>query len=139
MPILTPADYGAVRAALDLSLDARVLPDNVIALDIYLGAAERQILARDPQAPYRSDDDLIRVKNAITFLTAALIAPVVPQITNERLGDQSYTRQPIDWAKRAEELRARAEHEILAVVEPGQPTKAVMPRLFTVAHGRRGR
>ena len=40
MTILAYPDYAAIRAAIDVSLDDATLPDSVIALPIYLHAAD---------------------------------------------------------------------------------------------------
>lgn len=137
MALITASEYPAVRAALDTSLDSTVLPDGVIGLPIYQGAAEAEVLWRDPSAASRSGAEQIRIKNAVVFLTAARLAPRLPQITGERFGEHGYSRQAIDWTALAATLRADAAAELTAVLEPANLTPA-RPRAFTVAPGGRG-
>ena len=140
MAILTSLDYPAVRAALDVNLNAQSLPDATITQDIFLGAAESDVLRRVPEAESLTGDDLARVKRAAVWLAAAYLAHSVVRITSMSVQtrDLSYSRQTFDPDEKAAELRARAEREfgmLLAptAVTPGRPT------MFTLAAGRRGR
>lgn len=137
MALLSAADYPAIRAAIDVSLTARVLPDSVIGLPIYVDAAEAEILTRDPLAESRTGAALQHVTNAAVLLTAALLAPALPGYTAEDFSEYSYQRKT-DWATRAAELRKRAEAELAAVLEPENPTTASKPTMFTTAPGTRG-
>jgi len=137
MALLSAADYPAIRAAIDVSLTARVLPDSVIGLPIYVDAAEAEVLARDPLAESRTGAALQHVTNAAVLLTAALLAPALPGYTAEDFSEYSYQRKT-DWATRAAELRKRAEAELAAVLEPENPTTASKPTMFTTAPGTRG-
>lgn len=137
MTLITATHYPAVRAALDVSLTVLVLPDATIALSIYHGAAEAEILARDPLAATRTGDELQHIQNAAVLLTAALLAPALPGYTAEDFSEYSYQRKT-DWATRAAELRKRAEAELAAVLEPENPTTASKPTMFTTAPGTRG-
>lgn len=138
MALLTSADYPAIRAALDVALDSTILPDATIALDIYLGAAEREVAALDPDSGTRTGDDLARVKSAVVYLTAALLAPAIPWIVRESVGGQSYERVREDWGALASALRQRAHAEIATVLDPTQVTPT-RPAVFALAAGRRGR
>ena len=137
MALLSAADYPAIRAAIDVSLTARVLPDSVIGLPIYVDAAEAEVLARDPLAATRTGGELQHIQNAAVLLTAALLAPALPGYTAEDFSEYSYQRKT-DWATRAAELRKRAEAELAAVLEPENPTTASKPTMFTTAPGTRG-
>src|SRR5215510_10127369 len=97
--IVQPVDYGAVRAALDTSLDTTALPDATIALPIFLDAADLEIKRRDPAWASRTGDAATHLKNAAIYLTAALLAPAVPRVTEEILnaGNYRYRLEPIDW------------------------------------------
>lgn len=134
--LLTAAEYPSIRAVLDVSLDAIALPDSVIELPIYGGSAELEIMRRDPLADTRTGVDKRRVMNAIIYLTAAYLAPAIPQIASESLGDYSYSRSNVDWMKLAAELRSRAESELSAVISSTDTTP--IPSFFGVAQGRRG-
>lgn len=135
MALLTPADYPAIRAALDVSLTPAVLPDAVIEMPIFLGAAEMEVAARDPAAGTREGDALQRLKNAVIYFAAANLAPVVPIYLRERLLSYEYQRPAVDWNARAADLRAQAEAELVAVL--GSQT-VERPTFFALASGRRG-
>lgn len=140
MAILTSSDYPAIRAALDVGLNAQQLPDATIALDTFVGAAEAELLRRVPMAAGKTGDDLKRVKRALVWLTAALLAHSVVRITSMSIQtrDLSYSRQTFDPDEKAAELRGRAEAEIAMLLEPNETTPA-MPTMFTLATGGRGR
>jgi len=138
MAIVQPTDYGAVRAALDTSLDQAALPDATIGLPIFLDAADLEIKRRDPQWASRSGDAATHLKNAAISMTAALLAPAVPAVASERLGDYQYQRQAVDWTARAAELRQLAEQELNAYLETSTTTPD-RPTMFAVASGTRGK
>jgi hypothetical protein len=140
MAILTSDQYPAIRAALDVSLTAQQLPDATIAQDIFAGAAEGELLRRVPDAASKTGDDLKRVKRALVWLTAALLAHSVVRITSMSVQtrDLSYSRQTFDPEEKAAELRSRAEAEIAMLLTPSEATPS-RPTMFTVAPGYRGR
>ena len=140
MTILSSTDYPAIRAAPDVGLNAQQLPDAIIGEDIFVGAAEAELLRRVPDAASRTGDDLKRVERALVWLTAALLAPSVVRITSlsVQTRDLSYSRQTFDPEKKAAELRGRAESEIVMLLTPGEATPS-RPTMFTVAAGYRGR
>lgn len=135
---LTSAHYPAIRAAIDVTLTAELLPDAVIGLDVYVGAAVRTVQARDPLWETRTGDAAQQLTLAAILLTAAALAPAVPQVVSERWGDQTYQRQPADMARLAAELRARADAALAAVLAPSDAASD-RPTMFTLASGRRGR
>jgi hypothetical protein len=135
--MLTAADYSAIRAALDPEMTAEDLPDAIIEEPIYAAAAELELLARVPTASTLTGAALTHIRNAVILLTAARIAPAMISITQQTLGAYGYSASPIDWFKRAAELRARAEQEIGLAL--GESAPGVRPfTLFGVAQGRRG-
>ena len=69
--LLTATHYPAIRAALEVTLTSKELPDAVIALDIYLAAAIAEVLARDPLAESRTGAALTHVTNAGVLICAA--------------------------------------------------------------------
>lgn len=138
MTLIVAGDYEAIRKALDTSLDNRLLPDAVIGLDLYAGAASRAVLARDPDAATRTGTAGQQIKLAAILWCASLIAPALPQISGEDHGDDSYRRVLASPEKLAADLRARAEAELAAVLLPDAPTP-YRPPVFTLARGRRGR
>lgn len=137
MALLTTADYPAIRAALDVSLTARDLPDSVIGLAIYVGAAEAEVLVRDPLAASRTGAEQQHLVNAAVFLTAALLAPALPDLTSEHFAEYSYNRN-VDWLARAADLRRRFEAELAAVLAPDDAATYNRPTMFTAASGTRG-
>lgn len=141
MPILTSDDFPAVRAALDTELSAQDLPDAVIKQDVFLGAAEAELLERVPDAAERLGAELKRVKRALVWLTAAYLAPSVVRVTTMSIQtrDMSYSRQTFDPEEKEAELRRRAEKEIDALLDAGGTTAARTPVVFALASGSRGR
>jgi hypothetical protein len=134
---LTSASYPGIRAALDVSLDATVLPDAVIALSIYQGAGERDVEQQDPDWATRTGPEATALQNAAIYYIAARLAPAIPALTAEQFGaGQRYTREAFDAAAVAADLRARGDAELALVL--GETAVAV-PTLFTTAHGYRGR
>lgn len=140
MPILTTADYPAIRAALDTELNPQKLPDATIAQDIFSGAAEAELLNRVPNAASMTGEDLKRVKRALVWLTAAYLASSVVRITSMSIQtrDLSYSRQTFDPDEKAAELRRRAEDEIRMLIDPTEETPG-RPIMFIAAPGYRGR
>jgi hypothetical protein len=134
--ILSADDYPAIRASIFLNLKRSDLPDDTIALPIYQGAAEAEVLARDPGAAERTGDDLERVKRAAMLLTAARIAPALrlPQQYTEYQGEQNFGKW--DGTARALQLRAEALAEIDAYLTEAEQeaTGLEPPTLFAVAH-----
>ncbi len=140
MAILTADDYPAIRAALDVGLNAQQLPDATIAQGIFLEAAEAELVKQVPTAASLTGDDLKRVKRALVWLTAAYLAHSVVRLTSlsVQTRDLSYSRQTFDPDEKAAELRARAQGEIDMLLTPTE-SAARRPTAFTLAAGRRGR
>lgn len=129
MPDLIPqTDYAEVRALIDITLSPASLPDAIIALDSYKGAAQREVEAQ-------TSDTQAHAKLAARLICAALLAPRVPQLTRESLPGASYDRKPYDIDLLVAELRTRALDEI--GLANGTTTdaqiEATMPPFFTVA------
>ena len=120
--LLTVADYPAIRAALDTSLDADVLPDAVIALPIYHAAAEREVLARVPTVP--TEEALEQQRLAAIYLCAARLALALPQIESETTPDNAaYRRKVVAPEALATTLQGYAA-VILDVLAPPSPPPA---------------
>lgn len=141
MSILSSSDYPTIRAAIDTSLDSTVLPDATIALPIFVTAAELEVVARDPQAASRTGDAATHIKNACIYLTAARLAPAVPQISGETtVGKHTYTRKLQDIDEQVANLRAMAESALAAAVDStASPASPEVPTFFGRACGGRGR
>ena len=137
-PLLTSANYPAIRAMIDITLDTISVPDAIIALDAYVGAGMRDVLALDPLAESRTGDDLQHAQTAAVLFTAARLVPALPMIVKETFPDHSYERNKVDSAARAAELRNLAAAEIDAYLDVGDVISD-RPTRFAVASGRRGR
>jgi hypothetical protein len=136
MVFLTAADYDAVRAALGTDVDDLLVPDDLIGLSIFEGAAEIEILTRVPDAASFTGTAEQRIRNVAILLTAALIAPAIPRIERENFGDYTSARSE-DWAARAAQLRQRAETE-MAPLLPTSATTRIGLGVFARATGGRG-
>lgn len=137
-PLLTSADYIAIRAAIDITLDSTMLPDATIALDLFIGAGMRDVLAVDTTAESRTGDELQHAKTAAILFTAARLIGALPQITSEESPEHSYKRQNVDTAARASELRGMASAELDAYLDPGDAASD-RPTMFATGRGYRGR
>jgi hypothetical protein len=136
MSLLSPNDYNAIRAAIDLTIDEEVLPDDIIELPTFMGVAEEFVLVRDPLAATRTGTERKRIKNAVIYLTASLILPAVPFYVRESFGDYSYTRTEADTKALSARLRQLADAELNTVL--GIVGTVAVPTMFDVATGRRG-
>lgn len=138
MPLLTSTNYASIRAAIETTLDSTSLPDAIIALDLYIGAGMRDVLALDPMAESRTGTDLQHAQTAAVLFTAARLIGALPMIVKETFPDHSYERNRVDADARAAELRAWATAELDAYLDVGDLI-STRPTRFTVASGRRGR
>ncbi len=136
-PLLSTTNWPAVRAALDVSLDDKQLPDSIIGMDIYSGRAVREVTARVEGATALTGDSEKRVIAAAVFLTAANIAPALPSIMRAESQHLAIQRKEVDWNKRAADLRQAAEDEIAELLEPDTAV-AYRPTMMARAKGRRG-
>lgn len=135
MPLLlSSANFDEVRAAIDVSLDSDMLPDDVISLGIFQLAAEHEVLRREPTAA-STDPHAVR---AAILLTAARLAPRIPQYVVTAFDDIRLQRAPADWSRLAAELRQQAEVE-LAAIDGAVSTTSTRPTFFAVASANRGR
>lgn len=138
-PLIGASQYPQVRAVLDPTLDAAVLPDAVLAMPPYVPAAIREVLARDPTAEARTDAVQVeRVQNAAVYYAAARAVWAVPLPVSEQYDDYRYTLPPLDRPAREAELRRRAEAELGALLEPAS-VEVGAAFAFNRAPGRRGR
>lgn len=144
--IISQSDYVAVRAALDLTLDSTILPDSLIALPIYEGVAESDVMAEDTLWTSHILDTSLggagqHVKNAVIYHCAALLALAMSNsVESEALpgGGYHYTRDKIDWEARHHHLDSQADRELEAVLAVNQPDTGAMPTMFSLARGGRG-
>lgn len=138
MGLIGVSDFNDVRRALDATLDATTLPNDVISSPIYQGQAELDILARVPGAAALSGVEAMQVRIVAILLTAAYIAPAVPLIVREQDKDYSYQRQPIDWLDAQARLNARAEQILVGLAGEATTTDDFAGVMFARASGCRG-
>lgn len=133
MALISSADYPAVRAAIDITLTQKQLPDAIISLPIFQGMAEAEVLRVYPAAQTATDPTIVAtVKNATVLITAALLVPSVPMLTRETFGNYQYQRARVDLATLAATIRARADDMLGILVDPTGDTLN-MPTMFTKA------
>ena len=137
MAYITPAEFPAIRAALDISLDAANLPDAVIALPQYAGQAELWVKTNEPDAALYmpGSEEYIRTTIAAIYACAAYIAPALPNITSESYGDaMRYTRKEVDMAVLEANLWSRARGALPHLTgNVSQTGKAPSRFIFTLA------
>jgi hypothetical protein len=105
VPYLLPIDrYNDIRYALDPTLGDEAVPDDIIASDLFLGEAERWVLANDPSAGTRTGEELKAVYRAIIYYTAGLLSQGTPQNKQENMAGHSAT---LSYAETASERTAR--------------------------------
>lgn len=129
----TTEDCDLVRKALDTSLTEDALANTTIVLDVYVGAAEREVKARDTAWAARTGSEARALKTAVAYLTAARIAPALPQIVDAKDGQLSRRLQERDMMALAAALRGYADSELQTLV-----VDDVRPTMFARAAGSRG-
>lgn len=139
MAFILPANrYDDIRRALDPLIDSEMLPTEVIESDIYLGEAERWIVALDPIAATRTGGELNSVYRAIIRKTAAILSPAYPQARQINMAGHTGT---FTFAETPAERTARLDGEALDAVIYYIPALGVVsldiPTFFTTVSGRR--
>lgn len=136
MTILYPdEDYNQIRWALDTTLTAEQLTNEVIAMPIYQGLAEIEVKERDTGWASRTGDDLTKLRAAAIFLTASKIAPSLPQILRGKIDGIDYQRVITNAASRAAQLRQEADDLLAEILGEG----TAQPFTFGYARGGRAR
>ena len=140
MPYLTTANYPAIRAALDITLGADRLPDDVIASAAFHPAAEAEVARRLGTLAAAAEGQAGAIRATI-LLTAARLLPALPNITQRALTDTRITLAPMAQDARVRQWRAEASREISALRVLLDPTAtdalAGPATVFTVAPGGR--
>jgi hypothetical protein len=140
---LSTGQFPGVRAAIDISLDASNLPDDVIDLPQYRGDAERWIVASNPDAAtYAPGSEQYQTTQvAAIYACAALIGPAVPMLTGETYSDgYRYTRDKVDPLALADSLWLKARQALAAAMDTDVPAlteRAPSRFVFTRAPGNR--
>src|SRR5215813_7190491 len=128
-----------VRAAIDVSLDEKVLPDAIIQLDIYQGAAILDVQQAYPAWETATGIAAQRLNSAADFFTASRVVWAVPALKAENYPQgEGYTREAMDpeliWGR----LQALAQDQINAAEGgdlPPQPGSSLesRPEMFGLA------
>lgn len=140
MPILGQQHYDAIRKAISLELTTDEIADEVIALSIYQGTAERWVALIDPGIATRTGTELQAVQNAVILKTASLLVAALPFLEREEFGPgEGFTRQKMDRAKTAEQLAARAQAELDSYLNAGSTATSTFLPVFAAGSGGRGR
>ena len=134
---LSPADYPSIRAAIDVSLSAGSLSDDIIALPIYSGYGEQAVLALVPDADTATQDRQDHLHTAAILFTAAALALALPAFTRESGPEFNAEIQRVPPSELAADLRLRAQSEV-AAASP-EASLGLVPLTFTVAKGGRGK
>lgn len=119
--LIGPADCPAVRALVvpgnDPGLSDLELPDYVILMSVYAGAADRAVKAEVPgwATEILNPDREEALKNAVIYRTAALIVRGRYDIVTSVTGDITTRYGVPDRMVRAAELEAQANGEIAGV------------------------
>jgi hypothetical protein len=135
-PILDTSDWAAVRAALDIELDATVLPDATIELSIFQGEAENRFLTRVAGANPAVDLTSQESKNACIYYLAAMLSPQLSRYTMEQFGDSRSMSNQVDWMMLGSILMNRGD-EIVDVLLGLNPFEANRASTFRLANGLR--
>jgi hypothetical protein len=131
--ILSQADWPEVRAQINVGLTAAQLPDDTIEMDAFVGRAEREVVATDPQAPSRTGAEAAAVRLASIYLTAALLVPAVPNIVRQQWPDISYQMENLSIADKVADLRHQAALQLESYLEAGTEPVPRIPTIFTSA------
>jgi hypothetical protein len=135
-PILDTSDWPAVRAALDIELDATVLPDDTIALSIFQGEAENRFLTRVAGANPAVDLTSQESKNACIYYLAAMLSPHLSRYTMEMFGDSRSNSNQVSWDMLESVLMNRGD-EIVDVLLGLDPIETNRATVFRLANGLR--
>lgn len=114
MPLIDQEDYQAIRWAIHASLSKGDLPDDMIALDLYTGEAQRwaesQITITGAEATGP------RAKNAAIYMAAALLVAAVAQVlSQEDATGETVKIKDFNPVEREQQLRERAA-ELIALL-----------------------
>lgn len=128
-------DPASVRAAIDLTYTADHLPDEAVALAIFVGPAIAALLGYYPAAAdVDNDADKQRVANALNRLIAAEVLPALPQLKTQRTaGGSAYERDLKTTDERVADLRQKAFDALSSFLDDDG-----IPTFFDVASGYRG-
>lgn len=138
----TPDQYPSVRALIGIGLGPADIPDAVLDLPVYSGAADQfvlQILTNYgitmPPGGWQDDPNYPSYQLAADYWCASLVAANYVALTSERFDDYSYTRTAPDYQQRAQWLRYQAEAMLLLTLGGTDALLGLQPVAFINAPG----
>jgi hypothetical protein len=135
--LIDGAAYESIRRAIDVRLDARSLPDAVIALPIYAGSGELDVRQRDPLLDERVGTDLAHARLAAIYFAAARLTPAVPDIVQQTFMDYRYVKSPRDIEAQVSRLNSLGEGEMAAYLTGGDEAALYPMQHFVRVRGTR--
>jgi len=127
--------FPEVRAAIGTEVDETLLPDEVLAMNIYEGEAERWIMSNLTEEQWT--DQASSADYAATLYIAGLVAPTLRLISEEKLPAGFLKYEPQDLAKQSALLLQNANDAITAIQGDDATTEdLVNPNFFGLAHRR---
>jgi hypothetical protein len=130
--------YPEIRALIDSSIAESQLPDSMISMSVFQGMAEKEVVRMYPNAYIETDAaKLSHIQRATIYLTAAFLAPSVPDVISEHFGNYQYRRNSLNTSDLADRLRGMAEDEINQILDLIDSAE-IIPIMFTTAWGPRG-
>jgi hypothetical protein len=135
--LLDIGDAAEVRGAIGVQVTSADVPDELVMLDVYVGVASDRVLEWRDSIDTSIADDNPYLRRAAIYLTAALIAPTVPHLLNERTPDYQVQQQALpDPTARVDWLQAEAFNAVTKAAGPDAVVRSFTE--FDVAHGTRG-
>lgn len=134
-PFLDVDHLESVRRAIDVDLDADILPNEVIQDQVYLGRAAQKILSLDPLAESRTGVQEDAIILATIFQTAAYLVPAMPQLITEQFVDYRVRFDPMSQVEQAQRLSAAADEQIQIAIATDDPAQFKRVGHFTLGRG----
>ena len=136
---ITRADYEAIRKRINHTLDDTMLPDATIALDIYSGKAEDDVVAQLENPDGLTAAEQVKVKRSCISRCAAELIPAVRSTYRRMEGEVSAEVEKREWVALQQYLFESADAEIAGLVKPANEssTSSGTFMIFDVADGGR--
>jgi len=137
----TPDQYPAVRALVQIGLGPGDIPDAVLDMPTFSGAADQFVLftlaEQDYPTPpdWKADPNYSAFQIAADYWCASLVAVNYVALTSERFDDYGYTRTAPDLQARGQWLRYQAESMLLLALGGSQALLSLQPVAFVNAPG----
>lgn len=127
--------FPEVRAAIGTEVDETLLPDEVLAMNIYEGEAERWIMSNLTEDQWTTSAS--QADYAATNYIAGLVAPTLRLISEEKLPAGFMKYEASDLSAMSAKLLQQANDAITAILGDDATTEdSVNPNFFGLAHRR---